>query len=220
MAAQKLGRPQGESQVRAALIDAARSTFLHNSYERVSIRELARRANVDAAMIRYYFGSKAGLFDTMVRETLAPVMNMLRQTLTRESQPPQQLMQAYYQMMQAHPALPRFIYQVLNNPGGNEAYAVLSEVFMEILADATAWVQQLAELEQLKTGLDPKMVRLSFMSLMVFPLIAPRLLLQQFDLEANGNGMQTLLQHNVKVMQHGLFVAPLAELQEPHHAAK
>ncbi len=36
---------------RAALIDAARSTFLHNSYERVSIRELARRANVDAAMI-------------------------------------------------------------------------------------------------------------------------------------------------------------------------
>lgn len=220
MAKPKLGRPQGESQVRAALIDAARSCFLHNSYERVSIRELARRADVDAAMIRYYFGSKAGLFDTMVRETLAPVMSMLRQTLSNDTQQPQQLMQAYYRMMQAHPALPRFIYQVLNNPGGNEAYAVLSEVFMEILADATVWVQQLAESQQLQTGLDPKMVRLSFISLMVFPLIAPRLLLQQFDLVPHGKGMETLLQHNLQVMQHGLFAAPLAEQQEPRYGTK
>ncbi|KFZ38739.1 hypothetical protein HR45_04805 [Shewanella mangrovi] len=205
MTTNKLGRPSGESQTRAALIESARACFLNNSYERVSIRELARRANVDAAMIRYYFGSKAGLFETMVRDTMAPVLDILRNTLMNDQHQPIELMHAYYQMMAANPALPRLIYQVMNNQSSNEAFDALSSVFLEILEHSTSWVQKLAEHQQLNTGLDPKLVRLSFISLMVFPLIAPKAVMQHFGFTLSDEMLATLLQHNHQVMQNGLF---------------
>ena len=191
----KPGRPKGDPQTRAALVDAARACFLHNAYERVSIRELARRANVDAAMIRYYFGSKAGLFETMVRETIAPVAQILKHNLSCELHSPEELMQAYYQMMAANPALPRLIFQVLNNQNDNEAFAVLSGVFREMLGNASGWVQQLAARRQLNVNLDPQLIRLSFISLMVFPLIAPKVLMQEFGLELTDNWLTKLLNH-------------------------
>lgn len=201
----KPGRPKGDPQTRAALVDAARACFLHNAYERVSIRELARRANVDAAMIRYYFGSKAGLFETMVRETIAPVAQILKHNLSCELHSPEELMQAYYQMMAANPALPRLIFQVLNNQNDNEAFAVLSGVFREMLSNASGWVQQLAARRQLNVNLDPQLIRLSFISLMVFPLIAPKVLMQEFGLELTDNWLTKLLNHNRIVMREGLF---------------
>ncbi|TCN90289.1 TetR/AcrR family transcriptional regulator [Shewanella fodinae] len=201
----KPGRPKGDPQTRAALVDAARACFLHNAYERVSIRELARRANVDAAMIRYYFGSKAGLFETMVRETIAPVAQILKHNLSCELHSPEELMQAYYQMMAANPALPRLIFQVLNNQNDNEAFAVLSGVFREMLGNASGWVQQLAARRQLNVNLDPQLIRLSFISLMVFPLIAPKVLMQEFGLELTDNWLTKLLNHNRIVMREGLF---------------
>jgi AcrR family transcriptional regulator len=201
----KPGRPKGDPQTRAALVDAARACFLHNAYERVSIRELSRRANVDAAMIRYYFGSKAGLFETMVRETIAPVAQILKHNLSCELHSPEELMQAYYQMMAANPALPRLIFQVLNNQNDNEAFAVLSGVFREMLSNASGWVQQLAARRQLNVNLDPQLIRLSFISLMVFPLIAPKVLMQEFGLELTDNWLTKLLNHNRIVMREGLF---------------
>ncbi|QUN07152.1 TetR/AcrR family transcriptional regulator [Shewanella yunxiaonensis] len=201
----KPGRPKGDPQTRAALVDAARACFLHNAYERVSIRELARRANVDAAMIRYYFGSKAGLFETMVRETIAPVAQILKHNLSCELHSPEELMQAYYQMMSANPALPRLIFQVLNNQGDNEAFTILSTVFREMLGNASDWVRQLAARQQLNTSLDPQLIRLSFISLMVFPLIAPRVLMQEFGMELTDVWLTKLLNHNRIVMREGLF---------------
>ncbi|MEE2028931.1 hypothetical protein DIKCMJMK_02814 [Shewanella oneidensis] len=71
---QAAGRPKGNSDARQRLITAAVILFSERSYPTVSTREIAREAEVDAAPIRYYFGSKAGLFEQMVRETLAPVL--------------------------------------------------------------------------------------------------------------------------------------------------
>ncbi len=71
------GRPRGESDARQSLIAAARHQFAQRPFESVSTRALATEAGVDAALIRYYFGSKAGLFEQMLRETLEPVLTRL-----------------------------------------------------------------------------------------------------------------------------------------------
>jgi AcrR family transcriptional regulator len=202
----KLGRPKGDAQTRAALIDAAQSCFLHNSYERVSIRELARRAGVDAAMIRYYFDSKAGLFETMVREMVAPVAHVFKQDLKHHNDPPDALMRAYYRMMTTSPALPRLIFQVLNQQvSSDEAFSIVSNVIHEMLGYAGDWIQQLSRQQQINPALDPKWVRLSFISLMVFPLIAPTFLLKELDLVLSESMLDQLCDHNMLVMHQGLF---------------
>jgi AcrR family transcriptional regulator len=54
-------RPAGQD-TRGALIDAARAVFGESGYEGATVRMIAMRAGVDAAMVNHWFGGKEGLF--------------------------------------------------------------------------------------------------------------------------------------------------------------
>src|SRR6185369_590681 len=54
-------RPAGQD-TRTALIEAARAVFAENGYDGATVRAIATRAGVDAAMVNHWFGSKEGLF--------------------------------------------------------------------------------------------------------------------------------------------------------------
>ncbi|WP_335911969.1 MULTISPECIES: TetR/AcrR family transcriptional regulator [Shewanella] len=256
------GRPKGHSGARDALIEAARSCFTVKGYERVSTRELARKAGVDAAMIRYYFGSKAGLFEAMVRDTIAPVLEAFKHynnaAQSRQSasegfanspelgnnspelgnnspepsnkgserskmsldpskkrpEPgfggPFELMQVYYRAMAANPALPGLIIQVLNHREGSEAFDALASVFSDMLSRSRLWIRQLGQDQGLNPNLDPSLARLSFVSLMVFPLIAPAHLMRDFGVELNETWLKQLAEHNAKVLHQGLLRQDIA----------
>lgn len=248
------GRPKGHSGARDALIEAARSCFTVKGYERVSTRELARKAGVDAAMIRYYFGSKAGLFEAMVRDTIAPVLEAFKHYNAAQSHQstsegsanspepsnsrlelgnnslepskmsldsskkrpepgfggPFELMQVYYRAMAANPALPGLIIQVLNHREGSEAFDALASVFSDMLSRSRLWIRQLGQHQGLNPNLDPTLARLSFVSLMVFPLIAPAHLMRDFGVELNETWLKQLAEHNAKVLNQGLLRQDIA----------
>lgn len=48
------------------IINAAVELFAEKGFEGSSIRELAAKAQVNVAMVNYYFGSKDKLFETIV----------------------------------------------------------------------------------------------------------------------------------------------------------
>ncbi|WP_433263607.1 TetR family transcriptional regulator [Actinosynnema sp. CS-041913] len=56
------GRRAGGEDTKAALLAAARETFVERGYEGATVRSIAARAGVDAAMVNHWFGSKEGLF--------------------------------------------------------------------------------------------------------------------------------------------------------------
>lgn len=51
-----------------SIIKAASRLFAEKGYEGTSIRELAETSDVNVASINYYFGSKQGLFEEMVKD--------------------------------------------------------------------------------------------------------------------------------------------------------
>jgi AcrR family transcriptional regulator len=53
--------PKSE-RTRAAILKAAQDLFAAHGYERTTIRDIAARASIDAAMVVRYFGSKDALF--------------------------------------------------------------------------------------------------------------------------------------------------------------
>jgi AcrR family transcriptional regulator len=57
------GRPEGESNLREKILDAAEVTFAELGYAGTTLRLVADAANVTQALISYYFGSKQGLFE-------------------------------------------------------------------------------------------------------------------------------------------------------------
>lgn len=68
------GRPRKESgsDARAAITDAASAEFAEKGYDKASIRGIARRAQVDSALVHHYFESKAGLFAEVVKLPVRP----------------------------------------------------------------------------------------------------------------------------------------------------
>ncbi|WP_231104969.1 TetR/AcrR family transcriptional regulator [Haloechinothrix halophila] len=67
------GRRPGGSDTKGALIDAAREVFAESGYDGATVRGIAQRAGVDAAMVNHWFGSKEGLFaEAVLRLPFSP----------------------------------------------------------------------------------------------------------------------------------------------------
>src|SRR5205823_11565892 len=65
-AAKRRGRRPGGQDTRGALLNAAREVFSESGYEGATVRAIAARAGVDAAMVNHWFGGKEALFAQVV----------------------------------------------------------------------------------------------------------------------------------------------------------
>lgn len=61
------GRTRNAAATRQAILIAATRRFLQDSYECVGLRDIARDAGVDVALVSRYFGSKEELFQEVLR---------------------------------------------------------------------------------------------------------------------------------------------------------
>jgi AcrR family transcriptional regulator len=66
------GRRPGQADTRERIRVAARSCFLATGYPGTTLRAVAAAADVDVALISYYFGSKQGLFAAAMTLTVSP----------------------------------------------------------------------------------------------------------------------------------------------------
>ncbi|ONI76994.1 TetR family transcriptional regulator [Actinosynnema sp. ALI-1.44] len=88
-------RKRDSAASKEALLDAARDLFAERGYDRTTVRDIARRAGVNQALLFRYFGSKEALFAAVVarsgRDQLARaprellVARMLRGLLDKDS---------------------------------------------------------------------------------------------------------------------------------------
>jgi len=66
------------------IINAAVELFADKGFEGTSIRDIATRANVNLAMINYYFGSKEKLFECMVEQKAAYTKDILEEIVNND----------------------------------------------------------------------------------------------------------------------------------------
>ncbi|WP_166356239.1 TetR family transcriptional regulator [Phytoactinopolyspora limicola] len=66
------GRPPGGQSSRGGILAAARAEFEEQGYNNATVRAIARRANVDPAMIHHYFGTKENLFLAAMDISVSP----------------------------------------------------------------------------------------------------------------------------------------------------
>jgi AcrR family transcriptional regulator len=61
-----IGRRPGKTDTREQILLTASRLFSQRGYDKTSLRDIAAEAQVDTALIRHYFGTKADLFRTTV----------------------------------------------------------------------------------------------------------------------------------------------------------
>ncbi|MBW0102992.1 TetR family transcriptional regulator [Pseudonocardia sp. KRD291] len=68
------GRRAGGQDTRAVLLDAARAEFAERGFDGATVRRIAERAGVDAAMVNHWFGGKESLFTASLDIPLDPAV--------------------------------------------------------------------------------------------------------------------------------------------------
>ena len=108
------GRPVGSQtgEGRKALLQAARELLAERGMPRVTLREVAKRAGVQPALVNYYFGGKAGLLRAVVDEVASGVRARVRDAADREGSAEDRLralITAIVEALAADPYAPRLL---------------------------------------------------------------------------------------------------------------
>lgn len=74
--ARRSGRWRTGEKSRARILESARACFAERGYDRATIRRIAAQAQVDPAMVYYFFESKARLFNEALEIPSAPVEHL------------------------------------------------------------------------------------------------------------------------------------------------
>jgi AcrR family transcriptional regulator len=69
---------------REAILSVAERLFSEQDFDAVSVRDLAKEANVNIAMISYYFGSKEKLFETLIVSKLEESQGNIKDIVSRD----------------------------------------------------------------------------------------------------------------------------------------
>lgn len=109
------------------ILDAADSLIGEVGYDAVSARDIAARAGVNKALLFYYWGSKAELFDKILERYYQAHREALAGAFASGGTPRERfhrVVDAYLDFMEEHRSYPRLIQQQLTG-GGTHRAAVL-----------------------------------------------------------------------------------------------
>jgi AcrR family transcriptional regulator len=70
----RTGRRAGASGSRQAILDAARAAFAERGYDAATVRDIARRADVDPALVHHFHGTKEQLFAAAMQLPVDPAV--------------------------------------------------------------------------------------------------------------------------------------------------
>ena len=159
------------------ILDAALKTFIDKGFDGARTREIAEAADVNVAMVHYYFGSKAKLYRRVVQPLFMILAGLLRLALSSSEDPKEQveaLVDAYFDFLSEYPELPRLMMWELASSGKN-----LQAVFTPLLQQENVRLPNRL-IEIFKSGQEsgvfgtfpPEQAAISFVGLCVFPFLA------------------------------------------------
>lgn len=189
--------------VRARLVKAALDCFLADDYHNVTTRLIADKAGANVSMIRYYFGNKEGLYEEMIRETLMPLLEVLDEPLMNSVGGFADFLRLYYDTMSARPEFPRLIVKVLalnHGPGRRFIQQLLER-------GRTRGARKVADLKadgQIAPGVDPDIVRMTFVSLAMTPMLLKDIFEEQMDRPMDAAFLHRLAEFNGHLFTTGL----------------
>jgi len=204
------GRPPAgnDPAVRQQLLAAARGLFAQQGYDAISIRKVAEAAQVNPAMIHYYFGSKQGLYEAMLADTFAPLIERLGTVLASadDADALGNFFKLYMHTLGANPWMPPLILREVVAEGGR----LRGWFIQQFASKGGGMLTRLIEREQaagrIRADADPSFTALSMVSLAVFPFVAMPVTREVFGMRVKTDYLDRLITHTQRVFLQG--VAP------------
>ena len=157
---------------------AARKVFHHKGYAATRTRDIAEEANINHAMLNYYFRSKEKLFEIVMMETMAQFFKgvgiILNDENTSLEEKIERVVANYIDLLLEEPELPTFI---LNEVRPNPQFFVEQTPIKEALTQSV-FARQYAQAVIQGIVTEPNLMHtiLNVIGLVIFPFVAKPML--------------------------------------------
>jgi len=200
--------PTGPEPSREALLSVGTEIFAEVGFDGARVGAIAERAGVNAALINYYFGGKAGLYRAILGETLTAVADELK-PLRSSGRPAderlQELIGSFAAIATRRPAFPTMVLREALS-GGVHLEGDLFDRFLEVFRT----VQEILE-QGVREGafrpVDPLLTHLGLVGGLVF-FFATRTfrerLMQQSAAPLQPPAAEEFIRHLQELMDRGL----------------
>ncbi|MDT8429624.1 MAG: TetR/AcrR family transcriptional regulator [Pseudomonadales bacterium] len=189
--------------IHARLLQAARDCFLSDEYQNVTTRLIAEKASTSAAMIHYYFGSKEGLYEEMIRDTMAPLLDQLDGQMFTSSDGFSHLLRLYYQTVSARPEFPKLILKVLAlNKGPGKRFIL--QLIERGRTQGKRRVNELKSKGEIAPSVDPEVLRMAFVSLAMTPMLLKDIFEEQWGYTMDSVFLEALADFNGRMFTRGI----------------
>ena len=190
--------------VQQRLIDAAMQCFLDDDYHSVTTRQIAAAADTNVSMIRYYFGNKEGLYEEMIRSMLQPLLDVLESSLLSSTEGFADYFRIYYRTMRENPKFPVLVLKVLAlNQGPGKRF--IQQLLERGRQRGREKIELLKQHGLVEPEIDADAVRISFVSLAMFPMLIKPVFEEQMEREMDEAFLEQLATLNGRLFSAGLL---------------
>jgi AcrR family transcriptional regulator len=158
--------------------------FLERGFERTSIREIAKRAKINIALLNYYFRSKENLFDSIFSGLLGkytPTLNSILNVPLPIEEKVKLYVEKYIDILLENPKLTYFVLSVLHR---NPDKITKLKIFQSLYNTGNFSIQFM---EEVKKGnireYDPTQFFINMLSLITFPFTIKQVIIEKNKME-------------------------------------
>ncbi len=203
------GRPiaDNEPDLRSRLLDAAERLFAQQGYAATSVRAVADAAEVNPALVHYYFGDKHGLLEAVLEQALEPMVEALQALMSRPDASAVDVLSLLHRLGSDHPNLPLLLVREALLPGGAARETFETRFAPRLGGRLPALVSQAKTAGRMEETTDPEALTALILSMGVFPFIAAGLMKRVIGLDLAGDDRERLHRQAARLLESGVVAS-------------
>jgi AcrR family transcriptional regulator len=199
--------PNVEPDARERILDAATRLIAEKGFAATTVRDIATAADLNLAMIHYYFGNKEGLYRAIFEEKVTTVQRILSEAASSDGTSRERLerfVRAYTHFICTQRHFARIVQQEILNGG-----KVVQEVFRPQVARNYLMFRQIIE-DGIGTGefrsVDVEMTPISIIGMTAFFIIVQPMISGLISTGPDQDEFETrLANHTLNLLLHGIL---------------
>lgn len=185
------------------ILDVAEDRFARKGYAASSVREIAEAAQVNPAMIHYYFGSKEDLLRAVLEKAVEPLANAVEAMQQAEAVSPAEATRTLMQLVAAHPNLPLLVVREVMLPGGAMQAHFAKHLAPRLGGALPDILAREAGNGRIRSDLPPTIGALALMAMALFPFIVRPMAEQVLDVHLESEELDIFTGHISEFVRKG-----------------
>jgi len=159
--------------------EAARVVFTSKGYAATKVRDIAAEADINLALVNYYFRSKEKLFELIMAETIQKLFDKIQPIIYNESttltEKLEDIVDHYLELLLENPDLPLFVVNEIMS-GSNKLPQMTNNGKLFLNSHFAKQIMALGQEGKIK--FHPLNIMMNLIGMMVFPFLARPLVLR------------------------------------------